>query len=78
MSVGEVGTWLAGIAIVAGGLGTFTGGYLADRLTPRDVRWNLWVPGVSTLFAVPFAVSFYLWSDARVALALAGVPVFAR
>ena len=76
MSVGEVGTWLAGIAIVAGGLGTFTGGYLADRLTPRDVRWNLWVPGVATLVAVPFAVSFYLWSDVRVALALAGIPVF--
>ena len=76
MSVGEVGTWLAGIAIVAGGLGTFFGGYLADRLTPRDVRWSLWVPGVATLVAVPFAMSFYLWSDVRMALALAGIPVF--
>ncbi len=76
MSIGAVGTWLAGIAIVAGGLGTFCGGYLTDRLTPRDVRWNLWAPGVSTLVAVPFAVSFYLWSDVRVALALAGIPVF--
>jgi hypothetical protein len=76
MSLGEVGSWLAGIAIVFGGLGTFLGGFLADRLAPRDARWALWVPGVSTLVAVPFAVSFYLWQDVRVALALAGIPVF--
>jgi hypothetical protein len=34
------------------------------------------VPGISTLAAVPFAVSFYLWPDVRVALAVAGIPVF--
>jgi len=76
MSVGAVGTWIAGIAIVGGGLGTFLGGYLADRLTPRDARFSLWVPGASTLLAVPFAVSFYLLPDVRVALAIAGIPVF--
>jgi MFS family permease len=76
MSVGEVGSWLAGIAIVGGGLGTFLGGYLTDRLRPRDVRWSLWVPGVSTLVAVPFSLFFYLGSDLRVVLALATIPVF--
>ena len=76
MSVGEVGSWLAGIAIVGGGLGTFLGGYLTDRLRPRDVRWSLWVPGISTLVAVPFSVFFYLGSDLRVTLPIAAVPVF--
>jgi MFS family permease len=76
MSVGAVGSWLAGIAIVGGGLGTFLGGYLADRLMPRDVRWSLWVPGISTLVAVPFSVFFYLGSDVRVVLPVATVPVF--
>src|SRR5688572_11455932 len=76
MSVGEVGSWLAGIAIVGGGLGTFLGGYLTDRLRPRDARWSLWVPGVSTLVAVPFSLFFYLGSDLRVVLALATIPVF--
>ena len=61
---------------MGGGLGTFLGGYLADRLTPRDARFSLWVPGASTLLAVPFAVSFYLLPDVRVALAIAGIPVF--
>ena len=76
MSIGEVGSWLALIAVAFGGLGTFLGGYLTDRLSPRDARFRLWVPGVSTLVAVPFAVFFYSWPDVRVALALAGIPVF--
>ena len=76
MSIGAVGSWLAGIAIVGGGLGTFAGGYLTDRLRPRDARWSLWVPGISTLVAVPFSMFFYLGSDLRVILALASVPVF--
>jgi MFS family permease len=76
MSPSEVGSWLAFIAFVFGGLGTFLGGYLTDRLRPRDVRYTLWVPGVSTLVAVPFAAAFYLWPDPHVALAFAGIPVF--
>jgi MFS family permease len=76
MSLGEVGTWLSMIAVVFGGLGTFLGGYLSDRLATRDVRYSLWVPGVSTFVAVPFAFAFYLWPDPRVALAFAGIPVF--
>jgi MFS family permease len=75
MSIGAIGSWLAGIAIVGGGLGTFLGGYLTDRLRTRDVRWSLWVPGISTLLAVPFAVFFYLWPDVRVVLPLGVVPV---
>jgi hypothetical protein len=36
MGTGEIGTWLAGIGLVAGGLGTYLGGALSDRLAPRD------------------------------------------
>ena len=34
-----------------GGLGTFLGGYLSDRLSVRtnDKRWYLWVPAIATL-----------------------------
>jgi MFS family permease len=76
MSVGEVGAWLSGIGLIFGGLGTFLGGWLTDRLIPRDARWALWVPGISTLIAVPFSIAFYQWPDARGALAFAGIPVF--
>jgi len=76
MSLGEIGLWLAGVGSLFGGLGTYLGGYLADRLLPRDARWAMWVPGLSTLIAVPFAVAFYLSPDVKTAIAFAGIPVF--
>ena len=33
----------------AGILGTASGGYVADRLAKRDVRWYVWLPGLATL-----------------------------
>jgi MFS family permease len=73
MGTGEIGTWLAGIGLVAGGLGTYYGGALADRLSPRDARWNVWVPGIAILVAMPFSLGFYLlpW---KVAALLSAVP----
>jgi MFS family permease len=76
MSPGEIGTWLALVGIVGGGLGTYLGGVLSDRFGKRDARWSLWVPGISTLIAVPFSVAFYLAPDVRTALAFAVIPVF--
>ena len=76
MSPGEIGLWLAVVGIVFGGLGTYLGGYLADRLGPRDARWALWVPGVSTLIAVPFAIAFYLVARRAHGALFAGIPVF--
>ena len=67
---GELGTWLAGLALTGGVAGTFLGGYLADRLGPRDQRWCMWIPAISTLIYIPFAFLLYLWPDGRVALVL--------
>jgi MFS family permease len=70
MGQGEVGTWLAAIGLTAGALGTYLGGDLADRLGTRDKRWYLWVPGVSTVVAMPFLAVLYLWPDPHMALIL--------
>src|SRR5947199_5099349 len=43
------------IVVVTGFVGTFFGGWLGDRLLPRFRESYLWVSGVSTLAAVPFA-----------------------
>ncbi len=68
MSEGELGTYLALIALIGGGTGTFLGGWLGDRLAPRDQRWYMWVPGAATVLYLPFAVGVYLSADGTVAL----------
>ena len=71
MGTGEAGSWLAGLALVAGGLGTYAGGVLTDRLWRSNARWSLWLPGISILVAAPFSVGFYLLPDTLMALACA-------
>jgi len=67
---GELGTWLAVIACTGGVAGTFFGGYLSDRLSQYDVRWQLWVPALATAISVPFSFFVYLWPDGHTALLL--------
>lgn len=72
LGTGIIGTWLFYLGF-AGLIGTFLGGYIADRLAVRDVRWYVWLPGGATFVALPFSVFFYLWPDYRVGLAVASV-----
>ena len=44
------------VVVVTGFVGTFAGGFLGDALLKRTKEAYLWVSGVSTLLAVPFAV----------------------
>ncbi|MDH3641342.1 MAG: MFS transporter [Gammaproteobacteria bacterium] len=62
MPITEVGSWLALISGI-GAIGTFLGGFLADKLAERygDRRWYLWVPGYSTVLMVPFQFIAYLY-----------------
>ncbi len=59
LSTGEVASWLAGIGLFAGGFGTYFGGWAVDRLSPRDVRWYVWLPGIALVVALPFSAGFY-------------------
>jgi predicted MFS family arabinose efflux permease len=40
---------MASFVVLAGALGTVTGGHLADRLARRDVRWRMFVPAVAAV-----------------------------
>ena len=88
MTTAQAGYWISIFAAI-GGVGTFLGGYAADKLSTRtqDRRWYLWVPGLATLLCVPFQFFSYLSPSLSVALpsfavmmAMAGVffaPSFA-
>jgi MFS family permease len=69
MSVVEAGYWIAVLSAIAG-FGTFFGGFASDRLSARfkDRRWYMWVPGIATLFCVPFQFLAYLSLDRAVVL----------
>jgi MFS family permease len=76
MSPGQVGTALGLIIGIAGGIGTFLGGYLADRLALRDVRWYMWIPGIGFLVAVPTSLGVYYFENIYLILALYAIPAF--
>lgn len=44
-----IGTWLSLTTGIGGGLGVFLGGYLADKLGKKDIRWYLWIPLIAGL-----------------------------
>jgi predicted MFS family arabinose efflux permease len=62
MTTGEIGTWLALSAGLAGGLGCFLGGIVTDRVVNRtgDERWYFWLPAGCLLLSVPALFVIYL------------------
>ena len=74
MTTGELGTWLAMIMGFGGAIGVFFGGYIADRLSPRDKRWYVWLPALTGFLSVPFITSVYLVDNPYVALVCMIIP----
>jgi MFS family permease len=68
LEIHEIGSWLGGIAIVAGMPGMLLAGLLSDRLTPRDPRWYVGIPAASALVSAPFTVAFLFLGDSSAAL----------
>jgi len=77
MMASQAGYWISLFSAV-GGVGTFAGGFLADRLSrsKNDRRWYLWVPGIATLACVPFQFFAYLSPDLSVVLPMFGAMTF--
>ncbi len=76
LSPGETGTLLALIGGVLGGIGTFFGGWLADFLSKKDKRMQVWLTAGVKLFIVPIAIAFYLTTNFQLALALFTITAF--
>lgn len=60
LNVGEVGVILALFGGGGGMIGTFLGGYLADKLGQSDKRWYVWVPAIAGTLAVPLGFPYLL------------------
>lgn len=67
LGIGEVGTWLAIILSVSQVIGMLLGGYLADRLGARDLRWYVWVPALAILVSTPMFTLTFITQNPTVA-----------
>lgn len=65
----EVGSSLALITGIGGAVGTFLGGYFADKLGAKDKRWYLWVCAIPGLISLPFMLSAVFSGQSQYALA---------
>jgi len=76
METGEVGTWLALVIGIVGGIATLGSGKFADKMAWKSVRWYAWIPALASVLMVP-AVIFSLLSDSfPIYLLLTAISVF--
>ncbi|MBF2755112.1 MAG: MFS transporter [Gammaproteobacteria bacterium AqS3] len=64
------------LAGTAGGLATFAGGFVADRMAKRtgNPKWYLLIPAYSSIVACPLMVATYLSNDLTLAILLYIIP----
>ena len=74
LSPGQVGLWFGLIGGVGGMLGTWLGGYLADRFGAKNRRHVLSAPAIGMALAVPLAIAAYQAPSWPLALILLFVP----
>jgi MFS family permease len=74
MTVLEAGTWLGMGAALGGVAGSMSAGKAVDMLAPRDIRWQLRMPGVALLLSFPLMVAM-LAAPARAAVEFGPVQV---
>jgi MFS transporter, Spinster family, sphingosine-1-phosphate transporter len=74
LSPGEVGFWFGIGGGVAGIIGTFAGGWIADRFGKENRRHVLTAPAIGMVLAIPIAICAYWAQDWHFALLLIMLP----
>lgn len=75
MDILEVGTLLGLTTGIGGGLGTFFGGYMADRLQQKDLRWYIWVSLLAGV--LNFLPSYFAYFSNNINVVIFSVFMFA-
>jgi MFS transporter, Spinster family, sphingosine-1-phosphate transporter len=74
MSPGEVGFWFGICGGIAGIIGTWAGGWFADRYGKENRRHVLTAPAIGMTVAIPIAIAAYWVTDWRASLLLIMLP----
>lgn len=75
MPIGDIGLHLGWTIGIAGCIGAYLGGHLADRFGARDARWYMRLSAMQSISAVPFLVGFVLLQEKEMAL-LCFIPFY--
>ncbi len=59
ISLTYIGITLGLVGGGAGIIGTFLGGYLTDKIGTKNPSWYLWLPGITAVAAIPFAIAAF-------------------
>lgn len=70
LSSSQAGVLIGAMTMLAGGIGTYMGGAIGDRLALRDPRWRIGCLGVGAVASVPFTVVAYLIDDLMLTIVL--------
>ncbi|MBL8265279.1 spinster family MFS transporter [Steroidobacter sp.] len=75
LDTAQVGALFALVVGLGGGLGTYYSGVLADRMSRRDARWNMYVPMLAALVSLPCWPVFLLSNNLAVTIVSVMIPV---
>lgn len=75
LSPADVGVILALFVGLGGGTATFLSGVLADRLSRKDLRWNMYVPALAALVSLPFWPIVIFVDNSLLAISALAVPL---
>jgi predicted MFS family arabinose efflux permease len=68
MELATIGITLGLIAAVGGGIGTFMGGYLTDKMQKKDIRWYFWLPALAIIINIPLSVYVFFGENTQLML----------
>lgn len=71
LSLSQVATLMAILSGVGGAIGMYLGGYAADRLAERDLRWRVWVMALAVGAMIPAALIQYFAESTSISIAAA-------
>lgn len=76
LSMADMTLFLALVFGIAGAGGVFAGGYFANLMSQRDLRWMPRVVAAAIAIGLPFAAATYLVDSSVIVFVLIGVPAF--
>ena len=68
IEAGNIGLTIGLILGIAGGAGSFIGGYIADKKGQADKTWYFKISAYGAMCAIPFLLTFYFHEDTTIAL----------